>query len=187
MTVSVLCGVDLGHVYAGWICSCSVIKGQASQRNFVNVRAHIHDHMYIIAICLDQIYVMAFTSDLRYSDSRHPHNIEVVAMGETRSILLPDRPGDYSQHKGDIWRLSISEDLGFSVCVRVCNIQNITLVEGGSNGWNIDSVTTYGCTDDVGCKQITQDFDVFRWVDGDSTEDRQRFTLTKISNTPCTF
>jgi hypothetical protein len=138
-------------------------------------------------ICLDQIYVMAFTSDLRYSDSRHPHNIEVVAMGETRSILLPDRPGDYSQHKGDIWRLSISEDLGFSVCVRVCNIQNITLVEGGSNGWNIDSVTTYGCTDDVGCKQITQDFDVFRWVDGDSTEDRQRFTLTKISNTPCTF
>ena len=76
---------------------------------------HSHD---IVAICLDQIYVMAFTSNLRYSDSTHRHNIEVVAMGETRTMLLPDRPGDYSTHKGDIWRLSITEDLGFSVCVR---------------------------------------------------------------------
>ena len=63
---------------------------------------------------------MAFTSDVRYSDSPHPHNIEVEAVNQTRNIVLPDRPGDYDQHKGDLWKLNIFNDLGFEAgsCVR---------------------------------------------------------------------
>ena len=59
------------------------------------------------------IYVMAFTSALLNSHSTHSHNIEVVAAGQTRRILLPDRPGDYQTHKGDIWKLHIINNLGF--------------------------------------------------------------------------
>ena len=70
---------------------------------------------------------------------------------------------------------------------RVCNIESVTLVEAGGDGWNIDSIVTYGCTDGLGCKPITQDIDAFRWVDGDDLEVYYRFPLTKISGTSCTF
>ena len=71
-------------------------------------------------------------------------------------------------------------------CCRLCNIDSISIVEGGTNGWHIDSVLSFGCISGTGCTQITQDIDVNRWVDGNSPiEGRERLTLTKISNTPC--
>lgn len=157
--------------------------------------------------------MMAFTSDLLHSMTTHSHNIEVVAAGQTRRILLPDRPGDYEAHKGDIWKLHIINDLGFLAgsCIlvrkctlnwrlnillyaatllgiyRVCNIESVTIVEAGGDGWNIDSVVTYGCIDGLGCNPITQDIDAFRWVDGNDLEVYNRFPLTKISGTFCTL
>lgn len=66
------------------------------------------------------IYVIAFTSNLFSSETTHPHNIEVVAAGQKREIALPDRPGDYESHKGDIWKLSIFDTLRFlpGSCIR---------------------------------------------------------------------
>ena len=85
-----------------------------------NIISRFHLVLYTIGTCLDRIYVMAFTSSLRFSDSTHPHNIEVVAVGQTRKILMPDRPGNYELHRGDIWKMSISGDLGFlpGTCLR---------------------------------------------------------------------
>ena len=85
-----------------------------------NIMSRFQLALYTIGTCLDKIYVTAFTSSLRFSDSTHPHNIEVVAAGQTRKILMPDRPGNYESHRGDIWKMSISEDLGFlpGTCLR---------------------------------------------------------------------
>ena len=71
--------------------------------------------------CLDQIYVMAYTGSTSNNvGSSHSHNFEVVAASQTRHIVLPDRPGDYTRHQGDIWKLDVFEDLGFitGTCVR---------------------------------------------------------------------
>ena len=74
----------------------------------------------------------------------------------------------------------------FLVCLcRVCNIQNVTIAEGGNNAWNIDSIMTYGCIDGLGCSPLTQDIDVFRWVDGNFNEESLRFPLTKVSQSLC--
>ena len=64
--------------------------------------------------------MLAYTSELRYSDASHPHNFEVVVLNETREITLPVQAGDYERHRGDIWKLSIKEDLLFPAgsCVR---------------------------------------------------------------------
>lgn len=64
--------------------------------------------------------MMAYTSSLRFADTSHAHEIEVIGAGQTRQIVLPDRPDDYSQHKGDVWKLDIIEDLGFlpGTCLR---------------------------------------------------------------------
>ena len=66
----------------------------------------------------------------------------------------------------------------------------MTIEEGGNNGWNIDSIVTYGCIDGLGCSPLTQDFDVFRWVDGDARvnpEEIRRFPLTKVTQSSCVF
>ena len=75
--------------------------------------------------------MMAYTSSLRYADTTHAHEIEVIGAGQTRKIVLPDRPDDYSQHKGDIWKLGIIEDLGFlpGTCLRYTAVH--TLCIGG--------------------------------------------------------
>ena len=64
--------------------------------------------------------MMAFTSSVQYADSSHPQDIEVIAAGQTVEVTLPDRPGHYDFHKGDIWKLSIFDDLGFlpGSCIR---------------------------------------------------------------------
>ena len=68
--------------------------------------------------------MMAFTSSRRSADTTHPHLIEVIGAGQTRKIALPDRPDDYTLHKGDIWKLGIFEDLGFlpGTCLRYINV-----------------------------------------------------------------
>ena len=71
--------------------------------------------------CLDSIYVMTITGSTSGSaGSNHPHNFEVIGAGQTRHITLPDRPGDYERHQGDIWKLGVFEDLGFlpGTCLR---------------------------------------------------------------------
>ena len=63
---------------------------------------------------------MAYTTGVRYASTTHAHLIEVVGAGQTRRIALPDRPDDYSLHKGDIWKLDIFNDFGFlpGTCLR---------------------------------------------------------------------
>ena len=75
--------------------------------------------------------------------------------------------------------------LTFCSLCRLCNIQNVTITESGDNGWNIDSIMTYGCTDEFGCQPLTQDIDVNRWVDGDGREEYLRFSLSKVSQNLC--
>ena len=70
--------------------------------------------------------MMAYTSGLSgAAGSTHPHNFEVVAVGQTRHIVLPDRPEDYTLHQGDIWKLDVFGDLGFisGTCVRCVDPQ----------------------------------------------------------------
>ena len=45
--MTVLCGVDLGHVYAGWICCCSVhfYQGPSVTKKFRKC-ACTHSHVY---------------------------------------------------------------------------------------------------------------------------------------------
>ena len=71
--------------------------------------------------CLNSIYMLAYTgSSSRNAGSNHPHDFEVKGVGQTRYITLPERPGDYERHQGDIWKLDIIEDLGFlpGTCLR---------------------------------------------------------------------
>ena len=67
------------------------------------------------------IYLMAYTGSTSNSaGSNDDHNFEVVSGAQTRHIVLPQRPGNYEQHQGDIWKLDVYQDLGFlpGTCLR---------------------------------------------------------------------
>ena len=128
--------------------------------------------------CLDKLYIMAFTSGRKNAGSDSDHTIEILAAGYVRNLRLYDRPGnDYSKHKGDLWKYNIASfHFPFS-CVTISNIKKVSIIESGNDGWNIDSIVTLVGADGR-FKVLTQDLDVYRWIDGNGHHTHRRFTLT---------
>jgi hypothetical protein len=54
----------------------------------------------------------------------------------------------------------------------------VSIVENGNDGWNIDSITTLLKDNRGGVELLTQDLDVFRWIDGDDLQQYRRFDIT---------
>ena len=46
--------------------------------------------------------------------------------------------------------------------------------------WNIESIATFVKDTAGGFEVLTQDFDVYRWVDGDGDSSHRRFDLTRV-------
>ena len=87
---------------------------------------------------------------------------------------LYDRPGDdYMSNKGDLWELSLPT----SGCIRLPDVQKVSIVENGNDGWNIGSIVTL-VSDSRNIQMLTRDFDVNRWIDGDGDASHRRFVLT---------
>ena len=82
------------------------------------------------------------------------------------------------KNKGDLWKIDFS-DFGFTDgCITIGEISGVSIVENGNDGWNIDSIVTLVKDDDGGVEVLTQDLDVFRWIDGDDLPQYRRFDLT---------
>ena len=63
-------------------------------------------------------------------------------------------------------------------CITIGDIRKVFIIEGSTDGWNIDSITTLVKDSLGGIQLLTRDLDVNRWVDGDSDYTRRRFELT---------
>ena len=105
------------------------------------------------------------------------------AAGQTRRITLPNLPGDdYLRNKGDLWKLTFDGNFKFTGCVTVQNIEYVRIEEGNNDGWNIDSIVTYvRATGQSRFTELTQNFNVYRWIDGNGAYSHRRFTLTKVA------
>lgn len=127
---------------------------------------------------------MAHTSGIASAGADAGHDVEMRVSGQTRSVRLPNLPGDdYLEHKGDLWKLNLRDHFGFGGCVRKGDIEYIALEEHSNDGWNIDSIITILRDDHAYGRDYqvaTMDMDIFRWIDGDSHSDRRRFELTRI-------
>ena len=81
------------------------------------------------------------------------------------------------KNKGDLWKVSFSS-FGFS-CVKIGQIANVAIIESSNDGWNIESIATFVKGSGGGFQVLTQDFDVYRWIDGDGDSSHRRFDLTR--------
>ncbi len=127
---------------------------------------------------MSRFYVLAFTSTVKDGGSDQSHQVELTIGGVAKKRTLYDRVGDdMLSNKGDLWKMKIS-NFSSSSCVKLGDIQRVAIVAANNDGWNIDSIVTM--VKDVYGKTfiLTQDLDVFRWVDGDAKPEYKRFNLT---------
>ena len=122
--------------------------------------------------CLSKLYVMAFTSGVSGANSDSSHSIQLQYNGATKTMDLYNRPGDdYLSNKGDLWELSLSG------CIKFPEIQGVSVVENGNDGWNIGSIVTL-VSDSRNMQVLTQDFDMNCWIDGDGSTSHKQLDLT---------
>lgn len=123
---------------------------------------------------------MAFTSGVAHAGSDNGHSVQVrLSGGQTRHVRLYDRPGDdMLAHKGDLWKISFSS-FGFSdSCIQIGEIQQVAITERSNDGWNIESIVTLVKDSSGGVQTLTQDLDVYRWIDGNDHYSHRRLDLT---------
>ena len=117
--------------------------------------------------CLTQLYIIAFTSGMENAQSGTSHSVQIQLNGVVQTSLLYDRAGDdYQLNKGDLWDISFST-FGFSdSCITITEIQRVSIVESGNDGWNIETILTL-VSDSRNLQVLTQDFGANHWIDGD--------------------
>ena len=131
--------------------------------------------------CLSHIYVMAFTSGVGDAGSDGGHAVELYTTSGTRSVRLYDRYGDdYLSHKGDLWKIPISDFHFSDGCITVPEISGIAMTERSTDGWHIESIVTF-MKSGSDYQLLSEDFEANRWIDQDSGASNRRFDLTLVT------
>jgi len=122
---------------------------------------------------------MAFTSDLSNAGSDDLKYIAMTVSGRHSQKKLPNLKGDdYLSLKGDLWKLNLHSFFGFSGCVEASSVQAITIVNGGTDGWNIESIVTYLISTNTVYVQSSVDFNIYQWIDNQPRYEQYSLTLT---------
>ncbi len=127
---------------------------------------------------------MAFTSGIHSAESNAEstggHAVEIVITGHhARNVRLYNRPGDDMMlHKGDLWKINITDFHFPDSCINITEIQRVSIIETDFDGWNIESIVTLVKDSGGGVQMLTQNLDVNRWIDGDGHYTSRRFELT---------
>ena len=122
---------------------------------------------------------MAHTSNKPRAGANAHHKIRLQAKHLSSTRTLPDLPGnDYLENKGDLWKLHLKDFFGFTTCITITDIQEISILQGNNDEWNIESIVTFAVVSQSEWEMTSADFNVFEWIDGDSAEAYKEFTLS---------
>ena len=122
---------------------------------------------------------MAYTSDIPHAGADKDHKIKLQAKGISIVKSLPNLPGDdYLQNKGDLWKLHLKYFFGFTTCITINDIQQIAILQGSHDGWNIESIVTFAVVNKNEWEMTSADFKVFRWIKGNSNAKHKEFILS---------
>ena len=112
----------------------------------------------------------------------HKIRLQAKYLSSTRS--LPNLPGDdYLENKGDLWKLHLKDFFGFTTCITITDIQEVSILQGNNDEWNIESIVTFAVVNQSEWEMTSADFNVFEWIDGDSAEAYKEFKLSLREST----
>ena len=126
--------------------------------------------------CITHIYVSAHTALPSGAGTNQVEDYEFIWYGIHYTAALYDMPKDQaSEGKGDLWKLSLVSH--FSVpawyCIKKSQITYAAIEAVGSDGWKIDSVSSYILKVSGGTELFTQDLDACQWIDTDGDPQTQ--------------
>ena len=130
---------------------------------------------------------MAFTSDLSGAGSDSEFSVRIQLNEDVQTVVLYNRPGDdHEANEGDLWYFLFSK-LDFSeMCISLSDIERVSIVwSTGHEDWNIETIVTLVGDFSNNYQLLTHDFDVNRWIIGDSANGR--FVLNFAGNNKINF
>ena len=127
---------------------------------------------------------MAYTSDIYNSQSNTPHNVTLLAKGLESTQTLPDLPkGNFEQALADQWKLDIKDFFGFDSCITLDDIQGISIIANSNDAWNIGSIVTFAVNDNDCREQISADYSIDQWIDGNGAAENVEYQLSLTTTT----
>ena len=104
---------------------------------------------------------MAHTSNIRNAGADAVHKIRLQAKHLSSTRTLTNLPGnDYLENKGDLWKLHLKDFFGFTTCITVPDIQEISILQGNNDEWNIKSIVTFAVVNQSEWEMTSADFNV---------------------------
>lgn len=81
-----------------------------------------------------------------------------------------------------MWHLLLKSFFEIDRCIRIGDIQSISIIADSKDGWNIDSIITFAVINQQYWAQISANLNAYRWIDTNtkSSSDRAfQLSLTK--------
>lgn len=122
---------------------------------------------------------MAYTSGSHNSQSNTRHNITLLAKGIESIQILPDLPnGNFEKELADQWKLDMQSFFDFNTCITPDDIEGISIKANSNDAWNIGSIVTFAVSDNDCFEQISADYNIDQWIDGNGANDSKGYKLS---------
>ena len=143
-----------------------------------NAKKHV---LTFAVFCLSEIKVQGKTGNLANAGSSSPHKIQ---LGLKDGTNLQGTLCHSTRNKPYLCILSFTTGLkAGSKCVQMEDIQAVTLVANGNDGWYIASISTYVKTNDSQYMLLTKNDNFNKWLDGNEhyPYDAKKHSLTFVT------
>lgn len=122
--------------------------------------------------------MLVFSSTLRHALSKGPHDIEITVQSQHAQYRIASESFWNNAHNE--LELNLRSDFGLTECVRKVDIEGVSIVPVSRDGWNVKTVVTFVCKYDNDCHLLTQDIDIYYWIDGDGGSNGQPLVLSLV-------
>ena len=122
--------------------------------------------------------MLVFSSTRRFATSEGPHDVEITVQGHHAQYRIASE--SFWDNTHNELELDLRSDFGLTECVQKSDIESISIVPVSRDGWNVKTVVTFVCKHDNDCHLLTQDIDVYYWIDEDGTSNGQPLVLSLV-------
>ena len=123
-----------------------------------NAKKHV---LTFVAFCLNELKIQGQTGNLANARSSSPHKIQLGLKDGT------NLQGRFARNKPYPYTLSFATGLNAgNKCVQMEDIQKVSLIANGNDGWYIASISTYVKTNSSRDMLLTKNVNFHKWLDG---------------------
>ena len=133
---------------------------------------------HVLIFCLNELKIQGQTGNLGNAGSSSPHKIQ---LGLKNGTSLLGTLCHFARNKQYLYTLSFATGLNAgNKCVQMEDIQKVSLIANGNDGWYIASISIYVKTNNSQYRLLIKNENFHRWLDGNDhyPYDAKKHSLT---------